>query len=195
MGKTLSEAVEDVVLLVSVTHNQDFQEMAGIFEVGDAIMTVGAYVPEPNPATGIVNKAAKGRPNPIFQVSDGDTVTLTDDAYKSSEVLVKGTPLFGREADTLVNDEVIEVVRIQKADTVTGAITIYQKDTDYTVTGSTIVWQGVNEPADGENYTVVYMHRPVFVVFTTLPTPRHQDGQDLPRKVALRYRAGGVDRR
>lgn len=195
MGNILTEAVTDRVLLVSVTHNQEFQEMAGIFEVGDAIMSVGAYVPETNPDTGLINKVSKGRPNPIFQVGDGDVITLTDDAYKTSEVLTKGVPLFAREADTLINEDVVEVRRVQSVDVVTGDITVYSKDTDFTVEGNKIVWQGVNVPADGENYTVVYTHRPSFVVFTTLPTPRHQDGQDLPRKVALRYRAGGVDRR
>lgn len=195
MGTVLAEPIEDIVLLMSITHNQDFEAMAGIFEIGDAVMTVGAKVPEMNPDTGQLNRLAPGRPNPIFHVGQGDLITLTDDEYKSSEVLRKGTPLFGRDADTLLNEDVVEVMRVQKSDVVTGSITRYTKDVDFAVSGNRIEWLGVNEPSDGENYTVVYTHRPVFAVFTQLPTPRYQDGQDLPKKVALRYRAGGVDRR
>lgn len=195
MGYTLSEPIEDVVLLQSVTHNQDFQEMAGIFEIGDAVLSVGAYVPEANPETGLLNKASRGRKNLIFRIGQGDLVTVTDDEYKTSEVLTKGLPIFGRPAETLLNEEVVDVIRIQKSDPYTGEITVYAKGTDYTFEKNNIVWQGVNQPTDGEAYTVVYTHRPVFTVFTQLPTPRYQDGQELPKKVAIRYRAGGIDRR
>lgn len=195
MGYTLEDPIEDVVLLQSITHNQDYQEMAGIFEVGDAVLTIGRYVPESNPTTGLLNKASRGRKNPLFEIGTGDIITLTDDEYKTSEVLIKGTPIFGRESDTLLNEDVVEVRRIQQSNSVTGEITIYTKDTDYTVEGNRINWLGVNQPDEGDNYTVLYTHRPSFTVFTQLPTPRHQDGQDLPRKVAVRYRAAGVDRR
>jgi hypothetical protein len=194
-GTILAAPIEDVVVLQSVTHNQEYQEMAGIFEVGDAVMTVGANVPEVNPETNLLNRKSPGRSNPIYFVGREDLITLTDDEYKTSEVLIKGTPIFGRPADTLLNEEVVDVVRIVKMDQETGIITTYGKGTDYTFEKNLIEWQGVNEPMDGENYTVVYTHRPVFIVFTQLPTPRYQDGQDLPKKVALRYRAGGVDRR
>jgi hypothetical protein len=194
MGYTLAEPREDVVILQSITHNNEFQEMAGVFEVGDAVMTVGAFVPLANPETGNLDRTSKGRKNPIYLAGKGDLITITDDEYKTSEVLVKGAPIFGRDADTVLNEDVVEVLRIQKSDPETGSITIYAPE-DYTFEGNRIVWSGVNEPADGENYTVVYTHRPVFTVFTQLPTPRYQDGQDLPKKVALRYRAGGLDRR
>lgn len=195
MGYTLAEPIEDVVLLQSVTSSKDFEASAGMFEVGDAVMTVGAYVPEVNQATGNLNRASKGRKNMLFHVGQGDLITLTDDEYKTSEVLIKGTPIFGRQADTLLNEEVTDVLRIQKSDPETGGIQVYGKDTDYTFENNVIKWLGVNQPTNGENYSVVYTHRPVFAVFTQLPTPRYQDGQDLPKKVALRYRAGGVDRR
>jgi hypothetical protein len=195
MGSTLADPIEDIVLVSSVTHNQEFQEMAGVFEVGDAVMTVGAYVPEANPNTGIVNKLSRGRKNPIFGVGDNDMITLLDIEYKTSEVLIKGYPMGQRPADTLINEEVVEVQRIQRSDPETGVITTYTAGTDFRNEKNTIVWLGVNQPAEGDNYTVVYSHRPVFIVFSQLPAPRHQDGQDLPKKVALRYRAGGLDRR
>jgi hypothetical protein len=195
VGYTLAQPIEDVVLLQSVTSSKDFEAQAGMFELGDAVMTVGAYVPEANPVTGNLNRTSKGRKNLLFHVGQGDIITLTDDEYKTSEVLIKGTPIFGRQADTLLNEEVLEILRIQKSDPVTGAISVYARGTDFTFNKNIINWSGVNKPADGENYTVVYTHRPSFTVFTQLPTPRYQDGQDLPKKVALRYRAGGIDRR
>lgn len=195
MGRTLMEPVEDVVLLTSIVHNQDFEAMAGVFELGDAVMTVGYNVPEVNKETGHLNRTVLGRPNLLFNVGYGDLITLTDDEYKTSEVLVKDTPMYGREADTLINEEVTGIVRIQKADQVTGDITVFEKGADYTFEGNRIIWYGNNEPMSGETYTVVYLHRPVFTVFANLPTPRYQDGQNLPKKVALRYLAGGIDRR
>jgi hypothetical protein len=194
-GYTLADPIEDVALLMSVTHNKEFEEMAGIFEIGDAIMTVGARVPSINEQTGLVDLRNPGRPNPIFHCGMYDLITLTDDEYKTSEVLVKGTPMYARPADTLLNEDVVEVLSVRKSDPFTGEVKVYEKDTDYTNEGHRIVWQGVNQPQDGEQYTVQYTHRPVFIILKQLPTPRYQDGQDLPKKVALRYRAGGFDNR
>jgi hypothetical protein len=194
-GYTLSDPIEDVVLLQSVTNSREFDEMAGVFQVGDAVLTVGYYVPEVNPSTGLLNRTSKGRKNLIYSIGENDLITLTDDEYKTSEVLIKNTPIYGRPADTLLNSDIVEVRLVRKSDPVTGDITLYTKDVDFTLNGAQVVWQGVNQPNDGEQYTVQYTHRPVFTVFTSLPTPRFQDGQDLPRKVALRYRAGGLDKR
>lgn len=194
-GYTLSDPIEDVVLLQSVTNSREFDEMAGIFQVGDAVLTVGYYVPEVNPQTGLLNRAAPGRKNPIYQIGENDLITLTDDEYKTSEILIKNTPIYGRPADTLLNESIVEVRLVRTSDPSTGVITTYTKDVDFTLNANQIVWQGVNIPSDGEQYTVQYTHRPVFTVFTNLPTPRFQDGQDLPRKVALRYRAGGLGKK
>lgn len=194
-GFTLSAPIEDVVLFTSVTSNKMFDEMAGAFEVGDAVLTVGYYVPEANPQTGILNKRSLGRKNPIYAIGANDIITLTDDEYKTSEILVKNTPMYGRPADTLLNEEVVDVRMIRKSNPTDGTVIIYAPGTDFVMNGAEVVWQGVNKPNDGEQYTVQYTHRPVFTVFTSLPTPRFQDGQDLPRKVALRYRAGGLDKR
>lgn len=193
-GYTLEDPVEDIVLVQSVTHNKEFEEMAGLFELGDAIMTVGARVPVFNKDTGFVNKLAPGRPNPIFHCGMYDLITLMDDNYKTSEVLVKGTEMYRRPADTLLNEDVLDVLMIRKSDPITGEITKYEKDVDYTWEGNKIIWLGVNEPADGEQYVVQYLHRPVFIILKQLPTPRHQDKQNLPKKVVIRYHAGGFDR-
>lgn len=194
-GYTLSEPIEDVVLVTSVTHNKEFEEMAGLFEIGDAIMTVGAKVPLTNEQTGLINKTVPGRPNPIFHCGMYDLITLTDDEYKTSEVLVKGISIYERPADTLLNEDVVDVLSVRQSDPLTGEITVYQKGEDYTWVGNRIEWIGANRPYEGEQYTVQYTHRPVFIILKQLPTPRYQDGQDLPKKVAIRYRAGGFDRR
>lgn len=192
-GYVLSEPVEDVVLLMSVTHNKEFEEMAGIFEIGDAIMTVGRFVPEINPKTNLVNKQSRGRENPIFHIGMYDLITLTDDEYKTSEVLTKATPYYMRPADTLLNHDVIDVKSIRHMNPQTGDITIYEKDKDYTWKDNKITWIS-QALGDGEQYTVQYTHRPVFIVLKQLPTPRYQDGQDLPKKVAIRFKPGGFDK-
>lgn len=193
LGYILSAPIEDLALISSITHNKQFEEMAGVFEVGDATMTVGRRVPNENPTTGKIDLINPGRENPIFHVGMYDLITLTDDVYKTSEVLTKNTPIYGRPADTLLNEDVVSIRKVQKADPQTGAITVFEEDTDYELDGNKIVWLGLIHPiADGEQYTVQYTHRPVFIVLTNLPTPRYQDGQDLPKSVALRYRAGGL---
>jgi hypothetical protein len=78
-GYTLAEPVEDLVLFNSIVHNKQFEEMAGVFEVGDAVMSVGKNVPIPNPETGRMDLMGVGRPNPIYHVGMYDLITLTDD--------------------------------------------------------------------------------------------------------------------
>lgn len=194
-GHTYSEPIEDVVLVMSVKHNKEFNDFSGVFEMGDAIMSVGYRVPLIHPVTKRIDKTTEGRINKIFNVGMYDIITLTDDVYKTSEILVKNTPIYERDADTLLNDDVVEVLAVRVSDPVTGDITDYEKDIDFELDGKRIVWLGVNEPEDGQRYAVQYNHRPAFTVLTQLPTPRHQDGQDLPKNVVLRYRAGGFDRK
>lgn len=189
-GFVYEPPVEAKVLLSSIVHNKEFQEMAGVFEVGDAVMTVPYRVPGFNSQSGQMdNTMANATTHPMYNIGMYDLVTVLDDEYRTSEVLVKGTPLYTRPADTLLNEDVVDIVRIRTYDIATGVQTEYVKDTDYTSTNNVINW--VNGPADGAQYSVTYEHRPMFTVLTNLPTPRYQDGQLLPRKVALRYRAGG----
>lgn len=190
-GYTLADPVEDIVLIQSVTHNKEFEAMAGMFEIGDAVMSVGAKVPLYNLQTGLINKVDPGRPNPIFHCGMYDIITLTDDEYKTSEVLVKGTDNYGRPADTLLNEDILEIKSVRKSDPYTGIVHTYEAS-NYTLDGKVVRWNGTDEPAQGEQYTVQYTHRPAFIILKQLPTPRYQDGQDLPKKVALRYLAGGM---
>ena len=193
-GYTYADPIDDLAIVQSVAHNKEFEEMAGVFEIGDAIMSVGRFVAEVNPVTGHPNMRVPGRENPIFHVGMFDLITLLDDDYKTSELLVKGRDIYGRPPDTLLNEDVVEVRAVRKSDIITGDITHYEAGTDYEVVGNRIEWLS-DGPGDGEQYSVQYTHRPVFTVLTQLPSPRYQDGQDLPKKVALRYRAGGYDRK
>jgi hypothetical protein len=177
-------------MVTSVTLNKDWQDMAGLFEVGDAVMTVPKRTPKR-----LSNGVMTGQfdDNPLFYVGMYDKVTLTDDEYKTSEVLVKAVPIGKRVADTLLNEDVTRVQSVVKFDAVTGAETPYSLGTDYQMQDNLVDWlPGGNSPADGEQYSVTYFHRPTYVVIATLPKPRHQDGQDFPRYVALRYLSGGV---
>lgn len=192
LGYTYADPIEDLALIMSITHSKEFEDTTGVFEIGDAIMTVGLRIPEVHPVTGNVITTVEGRKNPLFHVGMYDVITLTDDEYKTSEILVRDTDLYRRPADTLLNDDVVDVLSVAKCDPVTGVVTHYAYAQDYEVEGSTIKWldDGL-QPAPGEQYAVQYTHRPVFTVLTQLPTPRYQDGQDLPKKVVLRYRTGG----
>jgi hypothetical protein len=194
LGYTYAPAVEDVALVTSITHSKSFDASAGVFEIGDAVLTVGFYVPEANPNTGIIDATRNGRENPLFHVGMHDLITLTDDEYKTSEILVKGQDIYSRPADTLLNEDVVHIKSIRQSDPVTGDLQVFEADTDYRLEGNRIEWTGQNAPAEGTQYSVQYTHRPMFTVLTTLPTQRYQDNQDLPRNVALRYRAGGFDR-
>ena len=72
---------------------------------------------------------------------------------------------------------------------------IYRPGIDFEMAGNVVLWleDGLS-PEVGEQYSAAYYHRPTYVVTATLPKPRHQDGQDFPRYVALRYLSGGVER-
>lgn len=191
-GHVYQTPVESKALVTSITLSKDFAEMAGMFEVGDAVMTVPRRVPVRQ-----TNGMMTGQfiNNPIFGVGMYDKITLLDDDFKSSEVLVRGEPINARPPDTLLNSDITRVGSIQKYNSVTGEVAIYRLGVDFEIVGNLVSWlDGVLSPAEGQQYSVTYYHRPTYVVTATLPKPRHQDGQDFPRYVALRYLAGGVER-
>lgn len=193
-GYVYQPPVEVNALVTSVTLNKEYQEMAGVFEVGDAVMTVPKRIPRRMP-NGQYN-LNEFDDNPMFEISMWDKITLLDDEYKTSEVLLHNVPMYGREADALT-DKVVRLKHIRKYNQETGEITQYILGADFNVVdGNRVVWlDGGRAPADGEQYSVTYFHKPVYIVTATLPKPRHQDGQDLPRYVALRYLGAGVERK
>jgi hypothetical protein len=190
-GYIYMEPVESNALVMSVNLSKDFQDMAGVFEVGDAVMTVPKHIPKKLYNGGYDMSDIED--NPMYDIGLWDRVTLLDDEYKSSEILIKGIPMDSRPADTLRNDKITGVKSIQKYNKNTGEATYYELGIDFAVQGSKINWIDMaNSPSEGEQYSVVYFHRPIYIVTATLPKPRHQDGQDLPRYVALRYLDEGV---
>lgn len=192
-GRIFKPPVLSRVLLTSITQNAEFEETAGMFHVGDAVMTVPKYMYKRND-DGTFNMNVK-EVVPAYNVGMFDIITVTDDDYKSSEVLIRNQPMYQRPADTLLNDHIIDIQVVRKTDPVTGEIIDYEPDVDYTHENNRIVWlPGGRSPEDGEQYSVTYHHRPSFTVLTTLPKPRYQDGQLLPRYVVLRYRAAGFEK-
>ncbi len=195
-GYTYDDPLIQRALVMSIANNKEFEEMSGIFEVGDAVMTVPYRIPRMLPNGTIDVTESRWEINPMFDVGMYDKVTLLDDEYKTSELLIRGESIFGRPPDTLLNDDVVEIKTVRTSDPITGAITKYRKDRDFRIVGNRIEWiPGGSAPDEGQTYSVMYTHRPVYVVLTNLPKPRKQDNQDLPRYVALRYRAGGFDRK
>jgi hypothetical protein len=196
-GYTYETPVTEIALVMSITQNKEFDDSAGVFEIGDAVMTVPRRVFKElvnAKNTSGVQPIVYERENQMFDIGMYDLVTLLDDEYRTSELLIRNETMYGRPADTLLNEDVTEIITIRKSDPLTGTVTKYVKDTDFTNTGNHIDWIGVSAPAAGETYSVTYKHRPVYTVTTNLPKPRYQDGQELPRYVALRYRAGGFDK-
>lgn len=201
LGYIYADPVRDIVGLTSITHSNVVEDMAGLFEIGDAIMTVGRRVfkniIKPPNRSGIGNWIYD-HDNPIYDVGQFDLITLTDDVYKSSEILQKGVPIHGtgRPADTLINEDIVEIRKVRMTDVREGKVYEYEEGKDYVLDGNRIQWlDGGNQPPEGAQYSVMYTHRPTFTVLTQLPMQRHQDGQDLPKRVVLRQRAWGVGQR
>jgi hypothetical protein len=191
-GRIFRAPVQSRVLLTSIAFNTEYEETAGAFQIGDAIMTVPKRTYK-RLTSGLLSPTEK-EDVAAYNVGMYDIITVMDDDYKSSELLIKDTPIYGRPADTLLNDRVLDIQVVRQVDVVTGTITDYVPDVDYTNDNNRIVWlPGGSAPAEGEQYSVTYHHRPSFTVLTTLPKPRYQDGQLLPRYVALRYRAAGFE--
>lgn len=195
-GYTYEPPVDEVGLVMSITQNKDFDESAGVFQIGDAVLTVPKRVfkvfAHPTNTSG-VDTLIYERENAMFDIGMNDRITLMDDDFKTSELLKKGEDIDMRPADTLLNRDVVSIISIRSNNPETGEITKYEPEVDFTHDENRIVWLLPSQPADGTQYSVTYTHRPVFTVLLNLPKPRYQDKQDLPRYVALRYRAGGFD--
>ena len=188
-GYTYQPPLIGRALVTSISQSKQFNEFAGTFEAGDAVMTVPAR------KVRLVNKRISSLRDiePLFQVSVYDLITLTDDVRKFSEVLIKNTSIPNRAADTLLNINPLKVHYVQSADTVTGIITPYEEGIDFQMVGNKVEWL-TDKLADGQSYGIMYDHRPVYTVLTELPQQRHQDGQDLPKRVVLRFKSGGFGR-
>lgn len=196
IGYTYEPAVTERALVQSVTMSNEYNEAAGIFDIGDAVMTVPKRVfglkTAPNNHSG-VGTPVYLRDNAMFNVGIYDIITLLDDEIRTSEVLIKGQDYYERPADTLLNIKVTKLLNVRVNDPITGEIKKYEPGVDVTHTDNKIEWLTADAPPDGTQYSVTFMHRPVYTVIATLPKPRHQDNQDLPRYVVLRFRGAGTD--
>jgi hypothetical protein len=184
-GYIYKDPIEAIAGITSVAFNKDFNEYAGLFEAGDAVMSVPARVKM------LVNGRYVYTPMALFDVGTNDLITLTDDDWKFTEILVRNQPIGKRPPDTLLNSDITRVREVFKADPITGAITTYAEGVDFQLNGNRVEWLSANAPTDGENYSVTYFYRPTFAVLIQLPKPRHQDGEDLPKYVVLRHKPGG----
>lgn len=193
-GYVYEDPIQEVAIVTSVTHNAEYEAMSGVFEVGDAIMSVGYRTPYVDPVTGNMDTTMRRATlSKLYHIGIHDRITLMDDTYKTSEVLVKGERMFARQPDTLLNNYVTAIRKVCVWDPETGLKTGFIEGEHFTRNGNHIEWLGTSEePEEGTQYSVVYDHRPTFTIFTNLPTPRYQDKQFMPRRVALRYLGGGV---
>jgi hypothetical protein len=172
---------ENQVLIMSLVNNKEFTPI-GEYKLGDGIMTI----PATKKHVDSVSKIITYPENPLYYIGEWDRVTLLYTEYRTDETLVRGLPLYGRDADTLRNVNVTKIIKVLHADPDTGVITLYNKDTDYTVDDNKITW--ISGPEVGTRYSVMYLYHPVYIVYTQLPQSRDQDGQNLPKKVVLRFK-------
>lgn len=185
-GYVYKDPIEDIAGLTSVAFNKDFNEYAGLFEAGDAVMSVPAHIKV------MQNGRYVYKPIALFNVGMHDLITLTDDDWKFTEILMKDTPIGKRFPDTLLNNDITRIREVLSVNPESGTVTYYKQDTDFSLDGNEIVWlKDGKSPATGGKYSVTYFHRPTFTVLVQLPKPRHQDGNDLPKYVVLRHRPGG----
>jgi hypothetical protein len=176
------------ILVMSMDLNKQFTDI-GEFQTGDCIATVPYRTKAIDPVTGIISYPE----NPLYEIGEWDKITLLDSEFKSTDTLIKGQSLYGKKPDTLYHSHIVRVLRVLQANPDTGEVTVYNQETDFALDGNTITWlQGGKAPTDGSQYSVMYLHRPVYIVYTQLPQVRDQDGQHFPKKVALRYKGVGA---
>jgi hypothetical protein len=177
---------------MSIANSKMFEDFAGQFEAGDAVLTVPKTIFElyahPLNTSGVKTLRPIGA-NPMFEIGMYDIITILDDDTRTSEIVVKGTPMYGRPADTLIHDRVAGVHSIRMMNPTTGETVVYERGVDFDMVENRVDWLiGGNQPSKGEQYSIDYDYRPSYTVLTTLPKPRHQDSQDLPKFVAIRFR-------
>lgn len=171
------------VLIMSLVINKDFTYM-GEYRMGDAVATVPKrkYVKDAN---GLWQRPY----NEVFDIGEWDKITLVETEFRVHETLKFNTAMHGRPADILRNEAVTRIMRILKADPETGDIIYFVENMQYTLEGNKINWDSNVPLKKGDVYSVLYYHRPVYIVHTQLPQSRDQDMQQLPKKVILRYRS------
>lgn len=169
------------ILVMSLALSKDLSYI-GEYQMGDAVATIPMR-------KYIKNESGLWiRPfNPIFEIGEWDKITLQDTEFRSQEVLRFNDTSSKFGVDTLRNKDVTRVVSILKANPETGELVYYEEETDFNLDGNRIVWENPEIMEVGDKYSVMYYHRPVYVVYTQLPQSRDPDGQHFPKKTILRY--------
>ena len=173
---------EDAVLVMALQMNRN-DTPQGEFRLGDAVMTVPMRKRTTN-EQGLIEYVDI----PIYNIGEWDRVSLMNTTFRSHEHLVRGQGVYGRMPDTLRNPDVTSVLKVAKMDATTGSVTEYIEDEDYQVFGNYIQWASGQGPSIGDRYSVLYYHRPVYIVYQQLPQHRDPDQQHFPKRVVLRYR-------
>jgi hypothetical protein len=192
-------------LLTGIDTKKDFLP-AGEWRVGDIACTV----------TKQMRVGDDWVDNPMWAIGEGDIVSLSDSEQKTSEVLIKGMPLWRRPADTLLHPAaaILDITSLLTTNPDTGDITYFVpgvRDTDFTETGGVVTWDPASikdftvignvvhfNPngtyaaglTDGSRYSVTYRHFMSYIVYMALPNARDYYAQHFPKKVMLKLRGG-----
>ena len=170
------------ILIMGLILSKDFTPI-GEYRMGDCIATI------PYRKKIMINGRWQFPFNEIYDVGEWDKIILIESEFRSHETLIRNTPILGRLSDTLRNEEITKIINVLSVNENTGVITSYNQGIDYELNNKRISWLlGGNSPINGQKYSVLYYHKPVYLVYTQLPQSRDQDGQRLPKKLILRYR-------
>lgn len=170
------------ILIMGLILSKDFTPI-GEYRMGDCIATIPARKKV------MINGRWEFIPNEIYDIGEWDKIILVESEFRSHETLIKDQHMFGREPDTLRNEEITKIISVLSIDENTGAITKYNEGADFEIVGQKINWlSGINAPNNNQKYSILYYHKPVYLAYTQLPQSRDQDGQRLPKKLILRYR-------
>lgn len=135
-GYLYKDPQELQILFTSDARREDF-DLAGAWERGECTATVGAHVP----------------------IGDQDRIIIEDDPIRDTEHVTRGAG----GSDILRFPYVEELVFVQ------GVSSTYTIGTDCSLSvasdgTSSIVWSGSNVPTAGDNYAVIAMLKPVWIV-------------------------------
>ena len=167
------------VLVLSLIWQRDFTPV-GEHRLGDAVATVPYYKKFRDED----NRFQKEF-NELYHIGEWDLIVLQDSEFRSQELLRRGEAIYKRSPDTLRNKHAVKVKNVFTVES--GEIINFEEGIDFKLEGNEINWFSGCGPAEGQRYSVVYFHNPVYVVHTSLPQSRDYDDQHMPKKAVLRY--------
>lgn len=117
--------------------------------------------------------------HPSIKLGFMDRITLLSQEEKESEILTR------EKKDRLRYKEIINILNVLSLGKDGATETFYEEGVDFLLKGSEINWIG-KAPLPQRQYSVTYNFKPVYRIYTTLPTVRTPANEMMPRRAILR---------